>query len=156
MAKEVMHRTAADNEYLHKDFHGALSGGIEYLQTNFGEDAVREYLREFAVTFYAPLIEDIKKRGLGALKDHFERIYAVEKSLVETILENDTELTVRVPQCPAVMHMRQHNYPVARMFVETTRTVNEALCEDTSYTAELLEYDEQTGRSVMRFRRRQP
>ncbi len=156
MPKEVMRRTAGDNEYLHKDFHGALSGGIEYLETNFGEDAVKEYLRDFTLVFYAPLTEDLKKRGLVALKEHFERIYAVEKSPVEVTLDDDSELMVKVPYCPAVKHMRDHNYPVARLFVETSRTVNQAMCERTPYAAELLEYDEQTGKSVQRFSRRLP
>ena len=41
MAKEVMRRQASDNPYLHRDFHGALSAGIEYLDRHYGEDAVR-------------------------------------------------------------------------------------------------------------------
>ena len=156
MPKEVMRRTATDNEYLHKDFHGGLSGGIEYLHAHFGEDAVREYLRDFTRVFYAPVIEDLKKRGLIALKEHFERIYAVEKSPVDISLDGDGDLTVKIPYCPAVTHMRGHGYPVARMFVETSRTVNEALCEGTPYSASMPEYDEQTGRSVQRFARRRP
>ena len=49
---------------------------------------------------------------------------------------------------------REHGYTVARLFVETTRTVNEALCEGTPFIAELLEYDDETGRGVQRFTRR--
>ena len=49
-----MRRTASDNVYLHKDFHGALSAGIEYLHQRYGEDAVREYLRRFTLAFHAP------------------------------------------------------------------------------------------------------
>jgi len=50
--------------------------------------------------------------------------------------------------------MREHAYPVADLFVETTRTVNEALCEGTDYCAELVDYDPETGRSLQRFSRR--
>lgn len=155
MPKEVMTRKAADNPYLHKDFHGALSTGIEYLHVTFGEQAVRDYLRQFTQAFYRPLMESLARRGLVALKEHFERIYHVEEAPVRIRLSAD-ELVVEVPRCPAVTHMREHGYPVARLFVETTRTVNEALCEGSPYAAELLEYDEQTGRSVQRFFRRNP
>ena len=41
MPKEYIKRNAADNEYLHKDFHGALSAGIEYLHRNYSAQAVR-------------------------------------------------------------------------------------------------------------------
>ena len=153
MPKEVMRRSASDNEYLHKDFHGALSCGIEYLHDNFGEDAVRQYLREFTRTFYAPLRASLKERGLPALREHLEKLYEAEGGDVQFEGDSD-ELVVRVDACPAVQHMRTQGYPVARLFNETTRTVDEALCEDTPYAAELTEYDEETGRSVQRFFRR--
>jgi hypothetical protein len=155
MAKEVMRRQASDNAYLHRDFHGALSAGIEYLDRHYGEDAVREYLRRFTVSYYAPLVKDVKARGLVALKEHFERIYAAEGGRIRATLSRD-ELILEVEACPAVAHMRAHGYAVARLFSETTRTVHEALCEGTPFAAQVLQYDERTGRSVTRFYRRRP
>ena len=155
MPREVIRRKASDNPYLHKDFHGALSAGIEYLHLRLGPQAVRDYLRQFALAFYKPLTEAVRDRGLVALKEHFERIYRLEGAAASLRLSED-ELIVEVPRCPAVTHMREHGYPVARLFRETTRTVNEALCEGTPYAAELLHYDEQDGRSVQRFFRRKP
>jgi len=155
VAKKVMERRASDNAYLHKDFHGALSAGIDYLDRRCGEEAVREFLRRFTVSFYAPLIAELKAGGLAALRDHFERIYKLEDGEVETVLTDD-ELVVRVAGCPAVSHMRRHGYRVARLWHETTETVNAALCEGTPYGAELIEYDDRTGRAVFRFHRRQP
>jgi hypothetical protein len=153
MAREVLRKTARENPYLHKDFHGALSVGLEYLESRFGEEAVREYLRQFAAAFYAPLVADLKRRGLVALKERLEKVYQEEGGKCAVTLAED-ELRVEVEACPAVSHMRERGYPVARLFSETTRTVHEAICRGTAYTAELLEYDEPTGRSVQRFRRR--
>lgn len=153
MSKQVMHRQAADNVYLHKDFHGALSGGIEYLHKQCGAEAVREYLHNFARTYYAPLTRQLAQDGLSALREHFERIYADEGAAVDIAL-TESEMVLRVPMCPAVAHMRAHGYPVARLFHETTATVNAAICEGTPFAAELLEYDVETGRSVQRFYRR--
>ncbi len=153
MSKDTMSRRGSDNVYLHKDFHGALSAGIEYLEVNYGAEAVRDYLRRFTRAYYALLIDQIKTRGLVALKEHFERIYAIEGAAVQIDLSED-ELTVRAGECPAVAHMRSHGYPIARLFVETTRTVNEALCEGTPFQAELLDYDDQTGGGTQRFTRR--
>jgi hypothetical protein len=151
--REVLHRQAAESAYFHQDFHGALSCGIEYLHGHFGENAVREYLREFTLTFYAPLRQALRMKGLVALKEHFEALYRLEGGEVQFELSDD-ELVIRVAACPAVRHMRARGYPVARLFHETTRTVNEALCEDTPYAAELVRYDPPTGRSVQRFSRR--
>ena len=150
MPKQIMNRSAADNTYLHKDFHGALSGGIVYLEEHFGEQAVREYLREFTLSFFAPLRADLVERGLPALEEHFRNLYEVEGG--DVVFEcTEDELVIRVAACPAVTHMRANNYPVARLWHETTRTVNEALCEGTDYAAELVEYEPETGRSVQRF-----
>ena len=153
MAKEVIHRTASDNVYLHKDFHGALSAGIEYLDQHFGEEAVRQYLRQFTVSYYAPLIEAIRQRGLAALGEHFAKVYK-EEGAEARIRVTEDELFLEIDACPAVTHMRRHGYPVARLFHETTRTVNEALCQSTPFAAELLDYDHETGRSVQHFYRR--
>jgi len=153
MPKEVMVRSAADNAYLHKDFHGALSTGIEYIHNRYGEEAVREYLRQFTRAYYAPLIEEIKERWLPALRAHYAQVYADEGGEV-IIEETADELLLRVPFSPAVRHMREHGYMVARLFHETVKTVNETLCEGTPFAAELVEYDQETGRSVQRFYRR--
>ncbi len=155
MPKEIIKRTARDNQYLHKDFHGALSVGLEYLEANYGEASVREYLRQFALEFYAPLKADLNRRGLVALAEHFEKLYETEGGRVEVTLSDD-ELRVEVEACPAVTHMRAQGYPVSPLFHETTKTVNEAICEGTPYTAELVDYDDQTGRSIQRFLRRAP
>jgi len=151
--KEIMHRQAAERVYFHQDFHGALSCGIEYLHAHYGARAVREYLREFALTFYAPLRQAVREQGLAVLKDHFERLYRLEGGEARFTLSAD-ELVICVAACPAVRHMRASGYPVARLFHETTRTVNEALCEGTPFVADLAQYDPQTGRSVQRFSRR--
>ncbi len=153
MAKRIMRRKASDNKYLHKDFHGALSAAIEYLDRRYGEGAVRQYLRQFTSSFYAPLIKALNERGLIALKKHFEKIYEVEGGNIEISFSED-ELVLKVECCPAVMHMRKGGYPVARLFYETINTVNQTLCEGTLFAAELLEYDQQTGRSTQRFYRK--
>ena len=155
MPREVIQRKASDNKYLHKDFHGALSVGLDYLQKNHGDEAVRDYLRQFAKSFYAPLTEALGRRGLVALKEHFEKIYEDESGEVRMSLSDD-ELQIQVEACPAVTHMREHDYLVAPLFYETTKTVNETICEGTPFAAELIDYDEQTGRGTQRFTRRKP
>ena len=153
MPREVMERSASDNEYLHRDFHGALSAGIDYLEGRYGEDAVREYLRGFAISYYAPTVAAVSERGLPALAEHFERIYGIEGA-EPVIRVSDDELVVEVERCPAVSHMRGQGYAVARMWIETVRSVNEGLVEGTDFAAELVEYDAETGASVQRFVRR--
>lgn len=153
MEKLVMNRRAADNEYLHKDFHGAMSYAIEYLSTTFGPEAVREYLTKFAKSYYAPLTAMLNERGLMALKEHFERIYSIEGGDVEISL-NGNELTVKVNKCPAVSHLRDNGRFVSGLFHETTAAVNEAICDGTPFAAKLIGYDLADGSGVQMFYRR--
>lgn len=150
MPKEVMDRNAADNEYLHPDFHGALSAGLVYVKDNFGEEAVREYIKRFTVKFHAKLIDKIKTKGISALKEHYTDLYKTEKGEV-TFEENGDELIMKVPECPAVIHMRKQNYTVADCWVETEKTYNAALCAGSKYSYEMIEYNNDTGASTQRF-----
>ena len=141
---------ASDNEYLHKDFHGALRVGIEFIREKYGEDAVKEYLSDFAHSYLKSLTEEINLRGLNAIKDYYENIYKIEDGDVEFQITED-ELLIKVKECPAVMHMKANNYSVSKSWIETIRTVNEAICDNTRYKAELLEYNVDTGASIQRF-----
>jgi hypothetical protein len=153
MPTEIMRRKPNDNVYHHPDFHGGLSCGIEYLHKNYGPKSVRDYLREFTLAFYAPLREQLRLRGLEALKEHFTELYKNEGGKAEIRCTPD-ELIIDVAACPAVEHLRKRNLPVARLFVESTRTVNETLCEGSPFAAELIGYDEHSGKCVQRFYRR--
>jgi hypothetical protein len=153
MGKKVMSRKAADNEYLHKDFHGAMSCALEYLEKNYGEEAVREYLKKFTRSFYAPLIKDLKERGLTAIKEHSEKIYRIEGGDIEIIFK-DNELILNVHKCPVVTYLREKDMKIAPLFYETTKTVNETLCEDTLFKTEFINYDYKTGGNIQKFTRR--
>lgn len=152
MAREIMERKASDNKYLHRDFHNLMNMGIEYLREKFGEGPVREYLRQFASAYYAPLKASLKENGLAAVLEYYKKIYTAEEAIenVEFALSND-ELVIRVKQCPAVEHIRKSNIPVSPLYHELTKTVNETVCEGTPFVFELLKYDHETGASVQRF-----
>lgn len=155
MAREIMRRKAADNEYLHRDFHAGLSLGLDFLRRRYGADSVREYLRDFARAYYAPLTAALNKRGLAAMRDHLRRLYRIEKGRVRFRLRRD-ELEVEVAACPAVTHMRKNGFPVSPLFAETHRALYDAICEGTPFAFELVRYDRKTGRSLQRFYRREP
>ncbi|MHB9025773.1 MAG: hypothetical protein ACYC7E_16665 [Armatimonadota bacterium] len=153
MPKQTMRRSVADNQYLHKDFHGALSHALDYLHERYGEEAVREYLRAFARAYYAPVTQGINERGLAALQEHLGAIYTIEGGEVFCAL-TENALDVEVPCCPAVSYLREQGHPVARLFEETGRTVYATICEGTPFMLEWETYDAETGGSRFRFVRR--
>jgi hypothetical protein len=153
MAKLKIDRKAGDNTYLHRDFHGALSTGIEYVRLHYGDQAVRDYLRQFALAWYAPLTRDLREKGLPALREHYARIFTLEGGEVE-FKESPDELTLEVRRNPAVNHMRAKGYPISPLFHETVNTVGKTICENTPYDMTLVRYEAETGCYTQRFFRR--
>jgi len=150
-----MVRKASDNKYLHRHFHNLMNLGLEYLREHYGEEAVREYLRQFACAFYAPLKQRLIQCGLGELAEHFRKIYEAEEAAKDIALEyTPDELVVQIRRCPAIMQLRRTGEVPSPMFFETTLTVNRALCEGTPYAFELVYYDDAEGASTQRFYRK--
>lgn len=141
------------DDNVHKDFHGAMSYGLIFLEEQYGLDGMREYLARAGEAMYRDLIADLKARGLPALEEHWRRIFTQEDGEFDLRMEGDT-LVLDVKKCPAIHHMKEHNYRIAPHFCEHTRVVNDAICRAAGYEA-TVEYDQDAGRCVQRFRRAQ-
>lgn len=153
LAKEQMIRKSSDNIYLHRDFHNLMNLSVEYLCSNFGEDAVREYLRQFTEAFHKPLKQQIRARGLEALKEYFEGIYSLEEAQNDiSISMSESVLEVRILRCPAIAHMKRCGVKISPLFYETTKTIYETLCQDTPVIFTLESYAAEDGASKMLFK----
>ncbi len=136
---------------VHKDFHGALSFGLEFLEEHYGEEGRGAFLSGLADTVYKPLVEDIRARGLVALREHWQTIFDLEDGEIEMRDEGDV-LVLEVHRCPAITHMQARGYAIADHFCEHTHIVNEAVCDAAGYTCGVA-YDQDAGRCTQRFRR---
>ncbi len=138
-----------DGVAVHKDFHGAMSYGVQFLTERYGWAEAEAYLRRMARAVYKPLVARIKARGLSALRDHWRRIFALEGGRF-ALRRQGPVLELRVEECPAVCHMKKHDYAIADRFCETTRVVNEEICRAAGCECSV-EYDQAKGRCVQRF-----
>jgi hypothetical protein len=138
------------DENVHKDFHGAMSFGLEFLERHYGAEGTEEFLSGLAGTVYRDLVNDLRERGIDALRDHWQHIFAIEEGEAEFEMEGET-LVLRVHRCPAIHHMKAHGYKIAPHFCEHTRIVNDAICQAADYLAEV-ESDQSAGACVQRFR----
>lgn len=152
-SQRVMRRRAADNPYFHRDFHGVLSAGLDYLERQYGVEAVLAFLRRFVHQYHAPLRAALVAEGLRPLREYLERIYLLEGAEF-TWDELPESLTITLSGHPALAYLRQNGYAIAPSFLETTRYLYEALCEDTPWAFEFQELDSPTGAYRLRFFRR--
>jgi hypothetical protein len=147
-----MDRKAADNKYLHRDFHVSTDNGLLYIGTHYGDKGIREYLEQFSRSWYAPLAAAVRKDGLGAMKAHIEKIYETEEATdVLHISLKGEELSVSVDRCPAVTYMRSIGYTPSRWYKELTSTVNRIVADMAGIGFEMLSYDETSGKAAYRF-----
>ena len=152
---EKMVRKASDNKYLHRDFHTGLNFGIDYIAKLYGEDAVIEYLVDYARVFHKPLTQAVKEKGLSALEDYFRKLYETEEAIDDVTFESGAdELIIDIKKCPAVSHITKQGNKMSDMFVETARTVYKTVVEETEFGYEMLFYDKETGKSKQRFFRK--
>lgn len=136
---------------VHKDFHGTLSYGLQFVENSYGPEGLQEFLSGLAASVYRPLVENLRRCGLPALEEHWRNILGLEGGEFDLHTEDDT-LVLTVHRCPAIHHMRQQSYAIADHFCEHTRIVNEAVCRAAGYTSSV-EYDQDAGRCVQRFQR---
>lgn len=134
---------------VHKDFHGALSYGIQFLVDNYGLEGLQKYLDGLSSSVYAPLVKDLEEQGLDALRKHFDEIFTLEKGKFE-FREEDNALVFDVKECPAIAHMKAQGYEISPHFCEHTRMLNEAICTKAGYQSSV-DYNQEEGRCVQRF-----
>lgn len=155
MAKLVMDRRAADNKYLHRDFHVSGDNGLRYVGTLYGDNGVKEYLRRFALAYYAPLAQAIRKEGLQALQAHIAGIYEGEEAADAVFMRlEESALQVDIAYCPGIAYMRSIGYTPSPWYIELTRTVNEVIADMADLAFELLSYEATDGKASYRFYKR--
>ncbi len=135
-----------DNKYLHRDFHISGDLALRYCGEQFGDEAVIGFLESFTKKFYAPQIEDIKARGLVAIKEWIEKTYEVEEAsdVLTTELTPDA-LIVTISKCPVVAYMRSLNQEPTRHYIEETRTVYRTAAEEAGFRFDMEYYTEDGG-----------
>ena len=148
---EIVDMKSSDNKYLHRDFHNSGNNALRYCGEKFGDEAVIEFLRGFAKSYFAPLVAKAKECGLAAINEWLLRLYEVEEAsdLISTELTED-KLTVRIKKSPAIEHMRRLNQTPSKYYVEETRTVYGTIAEECGFRFNLIHYGDD-GDAVYEF-----
>ncbi len=139
----------SDNEYLHKDFHGALCYAIKYLDDNFGEKATEDYLAQVGSTYFKPLAEELQKDGLQALEKHWKYIFEKEQGEFRTYYDGSA-LVLEVEKCPAIAHLKKSDQLFTDRYCQTTVIVNKTICSQSGYEC-TCEYNPGEGKCIQKF-----
>ena len=145
-----MTRKASDNKYLHKDFHITLNILLDYIDSQFGKEAVIKYLSQFTSAYHQPLHEQLMSGNLTALSDYLTQLYQKEEWPVR-IRFGDDFIELQQDACPGMSHIKASGKQPSACYVETYRTVYETLCEDTPFQYQLQRFDHETGACTQLF-----
>ena len=113
---------------MHKDFHGALNCGFQYVKDRYGQDGLEEYWRRIARNCYGPLLVELRSRGLQALEEHWNKVFEVEGGDYKLYYIDET-LVLEVERCPAIDQIEQMGYPLAEGFCRHCEIINKEICE---------------------------
>lgn len=151
---ELQDMQAGDNKYLHRAFHNSSDAALRFCGENYGDEVVRQFMAAFTKRYYAPQIEDCKARGLAAIREWLEAVYAAEEAseVLHTDL-SDTELTVNIDYCPAMAYMRSVNREPCPWYIEQTRTLYAAFAEAAGLDFKL-DYFQADGKTQFHFIKR--
>ena len=155
MARLHIERKASDNKYLHRDFFESGDIGIIYVGENFGDAGVKEYLTQYAQSFYKLLVQKVLSNGLVELKKYFEEVYEKEEwsKYLHTNFDDD-QLTICVDKCPAVTYMKSIGHTPSKWYRETVYTVYRVLADMCQLDFIVEYYDEEDGKMKIIFIRR--
>jgi hypothetical protein len=126
-----------------------LCYAIKYLDANFGEDSIRDYLEQVAKTCFAPLTQKLELEGLTALEKHWQDIFSKEGGKFN-IDYKDNKLILEVIECPAISHLKKIGQLCSDRYCETTVVVNRTICDQAGYKCSC-EYEPGQGKCVQKF-----
>lgn len=139
----IIDMKSEDNKYLHRDFHTSMDNALKYCGDKFGYDEVINFLKDYVRFFYSPIVNEIKARGLVALKSWIEETYEKEEALSLLHAEiSDNKLSVKVDKCPAIEYMRSLGQTPSEYFIECTKTLYAEIAKECALIFDLEYYNE--------------
>lgn len=119
---------------LHKDFHILFCNTLHYLRENFGEDAVREVLRNTAQNVYRSMYEKLCSGDVSELLEYWD-YYMAREDAGYSIEKSDNEIRLTVSSCPLLLHFKNSGLTPDPVACDATAIFNDALCENSPFKA---------------------
>jgi hypothetical protein len=148
----TLHTTSDAYKYLHPDFHVSMAHCLRYGYEQYGEEGLKEYLRQFTLAFHQPLLSKVKEAGLSAIADYLTWLYSEEEApdALQMALAEDA-LDVTVLYSPAVKHFKFRNFTPHPCYEMGTSAVYDVIAKESGIGFEMLSYDHETGAAKFRF-----
>lgn len=125
---------------LHRDFHASILDGIEYVRSNYGDDALREVIFKTGTEVYKTLHEKLVAGDPSELIAWW-RYYMNREGADYSLEVTDDGAVLTVRDCPAIRHLKERKIDGGKAICMATRLLNDAFCSGSPYEIVL----EETG-----------
>jgi hypothetical protein len=100
------------------DFYFATNATFRFLIARFGLAGWRRYLEELGRGYFAPVNQQWRRGGLGAVARYWRDFFAAEPGAVVTVEELPDRVEVVVHACPAIKHLRAGGREVVKEYCQ--------------------------------------
>lgn len=88
------------------DFYFATNATFRFLLRRLGPAGWRAYLEQLGRGYFAPVNQQWREGGLGAVARYWRAFFAAEPGAVVEVEELPDRVEVHVRTCPAIQHLR--------------------------------------------------
>lgn len=132
------------------DFFFAYNATFRHIREQYGEEALRQYWLQMGREHFAHVTRAMRERGLDALREHWEAMFAEEPGAQVSMALVDGELELRVQACPAWRHLKASGREVDESYCDHCLWVSRGMCEPAGVQVTV---QGKEGACVQRFRR---
>ena len=125
-----------ENNELHKDFHSSTNMTLDYIAGKYGVDALKMILRRTGKNVYKSIHDKLASGDASELVEHLNWFFMREQGKYQLTVEED-KIVFEVFECPAQKHLRKIGQAISPYSCLQTSEVNNGMCEDTPWQAEL-------------------
>ncbi len=119
----------------HADFYFAVNATFRFILRHHGKEALRKYWQDIGRSYYRPVAERWRERGLAGVADYWRAFFKAEPGADVKVIEAEEETRLEVRVCPAIRHLRAHEREIVPTFCQHCYFVNEAIAETAGMTA---------------------
>ncbi|MHC4871763.1 MAG: hypothetical protein ACYTFY_07950 [Planctomycetota bacterium] len=119
------------------DFYFAINATFRFIHDKFGIDVLREYWRDLADQYYAPVSRLWQEQGMSSVKNYWEEFFQAEPGGAVDVSSDEDSVTVSVKVCPAVSHLKKHKRSIVPYFCEQCYYLGKRVSENAGYDMDL-------------------
>ncbi|MBE7539487.1 MAG: hypothetical protein HS122_13880 [Opitutaceae bacterium] len=118
-------------------FYSAINATFRFFLNRFGEESWKRYLTDLGRAYFAPVNQQWRAGGLGAVARYWRAFFAAEPGAEVVVEEKPDRVEIHVRQCPAIKFLREGRRDIVREYCRHCHYLGSARAEASGLTMRL-------------------